>query len=170
MARGFSATPDSTAMTVLQAMNCASTSESAHMPRIFMNSLNMRGICALSLVLAQFIACSTVIAVESGVAEKPLAIDTAEQFAQKTRQIQLELQPSGRYEFLGADERHHVEDDLARMAKMIKSTGSISAMQPEQKVELFNAQERVNAILTKNDGNRLVCEHHRTTGSMMLLT
>jgi hypothetical protein len=51
------------------------------------------------------------------------------------------------------------------MQSLFDKYGTVAQMDESTKVQLFNDQEAVNAILNHNDSNRLVCEHIAPLGS-----
>jgi hypothetical protein len=94
-------------------------------------------------------------------------VTTADQFRQNADSVREQMRDGGRYQGLSRDERDQVERELGRMQALFDQYGSTDEMAPAKKVDLFNAQERANAILTENDGDRLVCRMERRTGSKM---
>jgi len=99
------------------------------------------------------------------VLEKPVLADTPEAFAQQSEWIDHELQPGGRYEFANPTERQKVRALLTQMAGLMQRAGSVAAMDPPAKIQLFNDQEEVNGILKHNDANRLICVNRKPLGS-----
>jgi hypothetical protein len=91
--------------------------------------------------------------------------DTAEKFATVAAEVREEMSNGGRYEFITADGRTRVENDLNSMMAMLQKSHSVAEMNAGDKVTLFNLQENLNGILTKSDSNRLVCEHTAPLGS-----
>lgn len=51
------------------------------------------------------------------------------------------------------------------MGKLYDQFGSVDKMDQNAKVRLFADQSTVNAILTKKDGDRLICETNTPEGS-----
>ena len=102
--------------------------------------------------------------------KKAVVADTPDKFAVLVDAIQQQMAPGRRYEFLDAANRKRVNDSLDRMAAMLTAAGSVDAMSPEQKANLFSVQENVNGILAKNADDRLVCTHSSPTGSHIPMT
>ncbi len=75
------------------------------------------------------------------------------------------MRPNGQYGNIGVSDRNAVEADLNRIAELLARKGSASALSDGEQVDLANAQERINAVLTRNDGDRLVCTYERRSGS-----
>jgi hypothetical protein len=112
-------------------------------------------------------------ALAAKVEEKRVAADNADtpdKFDQVIDEVHQEMGTGGRYEFIKPDAKVQVDADLTAMDAMIKKAGSVSAMTPTTKVELFNHQEHLNGILTHNDGNRLVCERRPPMGTNIPVT
>ncbi|MBO9664624.1 hypothetical protein [Dokdonella sp.] len=91
--------------------------------------------------------------------------DTPAAFEEQAAQVREDMQESGQYGDISAADRKAVEADLEKIGALLKSKGSANALNDGEQVELANAQERVNAILTRNDGDRLVCTYERRSGS-----
>ncbi len=86
------------------------------------------------------------------------------------RILDQEMQVGGRFAFVTVREREQVEAALADMATILRDKQSTTDLTDDERVRLLNAQERANAILTRRDGERLICErrtrvgtHHRDT-------
>ena len=88
-----------------------------------------------------------------------------ERFPELAERVRAEMQPGGRFEEISAEERIRVEQELGRMAELLAGTRSLEDLKEPQRVDLINAQERINAILTKRDGERLICERRALVGS-----
>lgn len=91
--------------------------------------------------------------------------DTSAAFEEQAAKVREEMQESGSYADISASDRKAVEADLEKIGELLKRKGSASALSDGEQVELVNAQERVNATLTRNDGDRLVCTYERRSGS-----
>jgi hypothetical protein len=75
------------------------------------------------------------------------------------------MQPGGHYEFTSNKDRAAIDTQFSGMQSLFDKYGTVGQMDQGAKVQLFNEQEAVNAILTHNDSNRLVCEHIAPLGS-----
>lgn len=115
-------------------------------------------------VLASLIVFSSVVAAKPP-EKKAVVADTPEKFELLVTAIQQEMAPGKRYEFLSKANQRVVNDSFDRMGAMLISAGSVDAMSPEQKADLFSIQEKVNGLLAKNADDRLVCSHAAPTGS-----
>jgi hypothetical protein len=91
--------------------------------------------------------------------------DTPAQFEEQATKVREEMKPDGQYGNIGASDRNAVEADLGKIAELLGRKGSASALSDGEQVDLANAQERVNAVLTRNDGDRLICTYERRSGS-----
>ena len=104
---------------------------------------------------------------ESANASEPLwrdAADTAVFTAQAAR-LREQMQPDERYGGIGETERTEIERNLAALQRLFDARGSMAAMTPAERVELLNAQERINALLTGHDGDRMVCTREQQMGT-----
>jgi len=107
---------------------------------------------------------------KNGVIEKPVLADTPDAFAEQVQRIHEDMQPAGRYEFIRASDKRRVEVLLGQMATLLRSAGSVEAMNHDNRVSLFNSQEEINGILKHHDSNRLVCESYPPIGSHIPVT
>lgn len=84
--------------------------------------------------------------------------------------VHKEMEKGGRFEFIKDDDRAAVEDGLKFMHELIEQNGTVAAMKEDDKILLFNRQGRVNALLTSNDRDRVICEKADQPGSLFKLT
>ncbi len=92
--------------------------------------------------------------------------ETADQFAAVVAAVRAEMREGGRYEFVQAPEKAEVDRGLAAMEQLFATNGGqVANMSQDDKVALFNAQESVNAILTRRDADRVICENRKPIGS-----
>lgn len=91
--------------------------------------------------------------------------DTKEKFDAVVEHLRQDMSAGGRFEFLTSDERVIVDRDLESMQGLFDRFGKVDAMDDKSKIDLYNAQSEVNALLTKRDGDREVCVHEQPTGS-----
>lgn len=122
-------------------------------------------VCGFAMLCVAQVLCLGAVLAADKVIEKPIAADTSEKFTQVAEQVRKEMGTGGRYEFIRPDEKAKAETDLDSMASLLQKSGSVAAMNQDQKVQLFNTQEHLNGILTHSDRNRLVCENSAPTGS-----
>lgn len=91
--------------------------------------------------------------------------DTKEKFDAVVDHLHQEMGAGGRFEFLTAEERVTVDHDLDDMHGLFDHFGKVDAMDDKSKIQLYNDQSEVNALLTKRDGDREICTHEQPTGS-----
>ena len=90
---------------------------------------------------------------------------TEDAFVTVSTWVRGQMDNGGRYSFVTTGERNTVNADLDLMGKLMAARGSVDKMTPDEKTEMFNRQEEVNAILAKRDRERLVCTYERPIGS-----
>ncbi|MFC4528759.1 hypothetical protein ISN76_17160 [Dyella halodurans] len=93
--------------------------------------------------------------------------DTKDQFATVANNVREQMGPGGRFEFVDPGERSTVEQNLGQMQALFDKFGSVDAMDMPSKIQLYNDQSAVNAILTRRDGDREVCEQAPPTGTLI---
>jgi hypothetical protein len=91
--------------------------------------------------------------------------DTKATFDTLVASVQSQMVPGGRFGFMDKKEHEDVNRDLDYMQSLFDKYPSVAQMDANTKLDLFNHQEAVNAILTRRDNNRLVCESIAPVGS-----
>lgn len=86
-------------------------------------------------------------------------------FAAVAIAVQNQMNSGGRYGYIDKKEREDVNAGLSYMQSLFDKYNSVDQMDQNTKIDLFNHQEAVNAILTRRDNNRLVCENTAPVGS-----
>ena len=81
--------------------------------------------------------------------------------------VHKQMVPGGRYEFVTPAERDVVDAKLGDMQSLFDKYGTVATMNQDSKIQLFNDQESVNAILTNRDGDRRICKSVAPTGSLI---
>ena len=91
--------------------------------------------------------------------------DNKDDFTAVVAAVHQQMLPGGHYQFASEKDRAAVDTQFGAMQSLFDKYGTVAQMDESAKVQLFNEQEAVNAILTHNDSNRLVCEHVAPLGS-----
>ncbi|MGA8278143.1 MAG: hypothetical protein WB784_08115 [Rhodanobacteraceae bacterium] len=102
--------------------------------------------------------------------EKAVVADTAAKFTPLADSIRHQMEPGGRYEFIGSSDKRLVDTKLNEMESLLKASGSVAGMPEADRIKLFNAQEQVNGILADNASDRLICQKVAPTGSHLPIT
>lgn len=102
--------------------------------------------------------------------EKAFNADTAEKFQATADDVRKEMESGGRYQYVKPDERKTIDKALTEMQALFTQNGSVEAMNQGDKVKLFNNQEIVNSILTRRDGDRVICKDEPKLGSHVRTT
>ena len=76
-----------------------------------------------------------------------------------------EMDPPGRFQWVTDEERTKVLRALDEMGRILEGHESVAELRETDKVALLNAQEVANAILTRRDRDRLICERRVIVGS-----
>lgn len=90
---------------------------------------------------------------------------TKDEFAAVADHVRQQMAPGGRFDSVKANDQTTVNRDLGAMESLYDKFGTVDAMDQASKIQLFNNQSEVNAILTRNDANREVCEQVKPMGS-----
>lgn len=91
--------------------------------------------------------------------------DTKENFEAVAAAIQKQMTPGGRWQFVSPSERTTIDGNFADMRKLYDQYGAVDKMDSDAKLRLAVDQSSINAILTKKDGDRLICESVVPVGS-----
>jgi hypothetical protein len=122
----------------------------------------------MRIVKAVVFAVGMALSIGAMAAEKldpALQAVTKEKFDDQSAAIRQQMKTGGRWEFVDAVERAQVNARLDEIAALLATTASADELDRDQKGKLLVAQEDVNAILTKKDGRRLICQQVAPTGS-----
>lgn len=97
---------------------------------------------------------------------KPEVSVTDDGFAAQVRAIEKDLSNGKTYAEMSRAERDEVRGLLDRMSNRLKGVDSVDQLPEDEKLALFNEQERVNAMLVKGYADsRLVCDKRGRTGT-----
>lgn len=74
----------------------------------------------------------------------------------------------GEYNEISADDRGQVRQALARISQRMGDRQTVQELPATVQNDVFNDQERINAILSKaHEDSRVICQYSRSTGSNM---
>ena len=91
--------------------------------------------------------------------------DTKDNFEAIVAAIHQQMQPGGRWQYINQSESSTLDNTFADMGKLYDQFGSVDKMDDNAKMRLLTDQGTVNAILTRKDGERLVCKSELPVGS-----
>lgn len=97
--------------------------------------------------------------------ERVLTAETKTAFDDQSAAIRVQLASGGRYEFATPSDRQIIERRFDEIAAVFGRYDVGAALSNDDKVALLVAQEDINAILTRRDGRRLICEQVTISGS-----
>ncbi|MGH8214371.1 MAG: hypothetical protein ACREPZ_01545 [Rhodanobacteraceae bacterium] len=95
--------------------------------------------------------------------------DTADNFAAIVAAIHQQMQPGGRWQYIDNRERATINGSFGDMQALYDQFGSVDKMDQAAKMRLLADQDTINAILTRKDGDRLICESSMPVGSHFLV-
>lgn len=98
-------------------------------------------------------------------AKPDVKANTKDEFAAVADHVRQQMGAGGRFEFTSKNDQATVNRDLSDMQSLFDKFGTVDAMDQTSKVQLYNQQSEVNAILTRNDADREVCEQVQPMGS-----
>jgi len=94
-----------------------------------------------------------------------LSATSAEEFRQQSRELQEQMRPGGKYANLSSADQIRVTRQLERLQELYDNRAAGKSFKRTDEVKLVNATEEINAVLTGNDDDRLVCEQERKLGT-----
>ncbi|MBU6477143.1 MAG: hypothetical protein KGQ32_04340 [Xanthomonadaceae bacterium] len=100
-------------------------------------------------------------------ANQPFDISTPQSFQEQATQVRAGLGVGGEYAFLSTPDRARVEQKITTMDGLFQRYGNIEAMDGARRVELYNAQESANMILTRGHAGTTRCAWTQQTGSQI---
>jgi len=121
------------------------------------------------VLIALVLLAATAAHAENYDATQVVTAQTKDAFTGQAEKVRLGMQADGRYEFVTSSERKRVEKRLVEIQNLFDHYTEGTRLQDTQLVELLTAQEEINGILTKRDGERLICKNERPTGSHRLV-
>jgi len=121
----------------------------------------------LAGLLALVLPTGSGIAVGATAVEPVVNAETPEKLAAVQVSVDEQMAAGGRYEFLSSDGREQVESLFRDMRALLDKSGSVAAMPEDERLALFNLQEKLNGVLAGGDSRRLVCEKTAPTGSLI---
>ena len=92
------------------------------------------------------------------------------QFPQVVEEIERQIGAGGEYELKDDAARESVRADLQVMGGLLEGQDSLEAMREEDRIALFNAQERINATIKDNRLDRMECSQREIVGTRLKTT
>lgn len=146
---------------------CAETSTSVCGVRATIKLLKGRLMGTKSVGLLWLVVCAMFALPASAHAASPdwKVVTNQQAFEVQAAQVRKDMNGNGKYAGISMKARKSVEADLDKIDALLHKGDSAAKLTDRDQVALMNAQERVNAVLTRNEGNRLICEYRARTGS-----
>lgn len=91
--------------------------------------------------------------------------DTKENFEAIAAAIRQQMQAGGRWQYMNKDERATINQSFANMGTLYDKFGTVEKMDQPARMQLLADQSTVNSILTRRDGERLICRSEMPVGS-----
>ena len=120
---------------------------------------------ALTICLFALLGLAASASAEENYREKNFNAESREKFEAVAADVRKEMEPGGRYQYVRPDERRKVDQKLGEMGALFEQSPSAADMSESSKIALYNAQEVVNSILTRRDGDRVICSKTAPVGS-----
>jgi hypothetical protein len=86
-------------------------------------------------------------------------------FDAQSKDVTAGMTKGGRFEFVSTSEQARVTELLGLIHDILVKYPDVKTIGERDKLTVFNSQEEVNEILTKGDGNRLICANEAPVGS-----
>jgi hypothetical protein len=125
---------------------------------------------AFIALLIGALVCAPAVATDKYPIKPDLDKQNVDTFQAQMDGVHKEMDKGGRFEYIKDNDRATVEDGLKFMHDLIQQSGSVAAMKEDDKILLFNRQEKINTLLTNSDSQRIICEKAPQPGSLFRLT
>lgn len=122
----------------------------------------------MSAVLTALLVATPAVAKKE--VEQVVKADTLEAFQKVADSVREQMKSGGHYEYIKITDKNIVDHELDQMAALLQKSGSVEAMNKDDKLVLFNLQEKVNGTLANNASDRLLCERTNPVGSHIPVT
>jgi hypothetical protein len=90
---------------------------------------------------------------------------TKDDFAAVVAAVHQQMGQGGRWQYIDNRGRETIDGRFADMQALFNQYGSVDKMDSTAQVRLYNDQEAVNDILTRDDANRKVCHEEEPIGT-----
>jgi hypothetical protein len=120
------------------------------------------------LVALTFMAATAVSAKDSK--DAAVNADTREKFQTISAGVKSQMQTGGRYQQVNDAEKSTITQKFDDMNALFAAHATVAEMSKDNQLQLFNDQEAINAILSKRDGERLICKKEAPIGSHIPVT
>ena len=125
---------------------------------------------AFVALLIAALVCAPAVATDKYPMKPDLDKQNVDTFQTQMDSVHKEMAKGGRFEYINDNDRATVEDGLKFMHDLIQQSGSVAAMKEDDKIQLFNRQEKINTLLTNSDSQRIICEKAPQPGSLFRVT
>lgn len=117
------------------------------------------------LVSSLFVACSSFATHAANAAEFTLDATSADDFRQQAQALRAEMAAGGKYAHLSAADQARIGKQLDRLQAVYDKRADGGSTSNKDQVTLVNATEEINAALSGDEDQKLVCEQVRKLGS-----
>jgi hypothetical protein len=84
--------------------------------------------------------------------------------------LQKDMQPGGRYEFVKPAEHKRVDADFEKIQALLEKQATGVTLSQDEIAQQITAQNEANAIFHQRDGEREICERRKPIGSNVPIT
>ncbi len=124
----------------------------------------------MNVFLAGLLLVAAVASAKENYKEPTFNADSKDKFDTVAAGLREQIKPGGRYEYVSTNERFTINQKLDDMTALFATHDSVAGMSQENKIQLFNDQEAINSILSKRDGERVICKKEAPIGSHIPVT
>ncbi len=116
------------------------------------------------LVLGLLLSCSLAHAAAASEVFT-LTATSADDFRKQSQELRSEMAPGGKYATLSAADQARVGKQLDRLQAIYDKRAAGGSTSNKDQVVLVNATEEINAVLSGDEDDKLICEQVRKLGS-----
>lgn len=129
-----------------------------------------RSLILSAAIAAALLTSTAAFAVDKYPFKPDLDKQNVESFDMQAAKVRQEMDKGGRFQNIKEEDRAKVDEGLTFMHDLIVANGSVAAMKEDDRIRLFNRQERINALLTNSENKRIICEKSYEPGSLFRST
>jgi hypothetical protein len=123
----------------------------------------------MRLQLVSGFVCIVLASMTAHASPRPATTDItdARMLGDQASSVREAMKPGGRYADLAPAKRSRVNRHFDEMADLFRRRSTLSAMTTSERLQLFNAQQDVDRLLTGDASNHWFCERTVSTGALV---
>lgn len=121
----------------------------------------------LALALIALLACGNAFADSQA---QPIVIKDVPKFLDYQRDLRGDMQEGSKFKHVDGSSKRRLFAAQDRLFALLEGTRTIAELDDAQKIDVYNAQAEIVAVLTDAELDRPICKHERPIGSNLMQT